>query len=157
MSEATPQGIQELRVRLPQHLVEWLQRFSKAIAMTPDQLIANILEYYYDAWKVGYDEGRELLRRGEEARLRALEESLNAFLETLSEAQRKKGSAILKRFVAWLREKNASVSEASINEFLEQYKSERNLKPSTISLYRYILRRFAEFCEKRIGQSVVQS
>ncbi|MEM4425921.1 MAG: hypothetical protein QW335_08070 [Candidatus Nezhaarchaeales archaeon] len=146
MSEAT---LQEIRVRLPQHLIEWLQKFSKAIAMTPDQLISNILEYYYEAWKVGYDEGRELLSYGEKARPRALEESLKAFLETLPEAQRKKGSAILKSFIAWLCEKNASVSEASINEFLEQYKSGKSLKPSTMSLYRYILRRFAKFYEKK--------
>ncbi|MEM1844001.1 MAG: hypothetical protein QXD75_05695, partial [Desulfurococcaceae archaeon] len=135
----------EIKVELPPHLAEWLQKYSKTMAMTPGQLLANLLTPYYEAWKVGYDEGRELLRRGEEARLRALEESLNAFLETFSEARRKQGSAILKRFVAWLREKNASVSEASINEFLEQYRSGRNLKPSTITSYRCILRRFAEF------------
>ncbi|MEM4005981.1 MAG: hypothetical protein QXM43_10190 [Desulfurococcaceae archaeon] len=157
MSETTPRGIQEVRVRLPQHLVEWLQRFSKAIAMTPDQLIANILEYYYEAWKVGYDEGRILLSRKEGAHLNILnlEESLKAFLETLSEAQRKSSNAILKRFIAWICEKNAPVSEASINEFLEQYKSGRNLKSSTISSYRNILRKFMEFHEKRVSPGII--
>ncbi|MEM0011023.1 MAG: phage integrase N-terminal SAM-like domain-containing protein [Candidatus Bathyarchaeia archaeon] len=56
---------------------------------------------------------------------------------------------ILKRFVAWLSERSASVSEASVNEFLEQYKSERNLKASTLSLYKGILQRFVEFLRRK--------
>ncbi|MEM1832254.1 MAG: hypothetical protein QXJ64_08210 [Thermosphaera sp.] len=157
MSKTTPGEIQEVRVRLPQHLVEWLQRFSKAIAMTPDQLIANILEYYYEAWKVGYDEGRFLSSSKEETHLTTLnlEESLKAFLETFSKAQRRSESAILKRFIIWLRERDAPVSEASINEFLEQYKTGRNLKVSTIHLYKAILRRFVKFYERRMRQGAV--
>lgn len=148
MGEATPQ---EIRVKLPQYLVEWLQKFSKAIAMTPDQLVANILEYYYEAWKVGYDEGRNLSSSEEETHLYTLnlDVSLKAFLETLSKAQRKGGSAVLKSFIEWLREKSAPVSEASINEFLEQYKSGRNLKASTLSLYKNILRKFVKFYEEK--------
>ncbi|MEM2571395.1 MAG: phage integrase N-terminal SAM-like domain-containing protein [Candidatus Nezhaarchaeales archaeon] len=150
-------ALQEIRVRLPRHLVEWLQEFSKAIAMTSDQLIANILEYYYEAWKVGYDEGRNLSSSEEETHLNTLnlDESLKAFLKTLSKAQRKSVNAILKRFIVWLHERSAPVSEASISEFLEQYKSGRNLKASTLSLYKNILRKFVKFYEKRVGQDIV--
>ncbi|MEM4913407.1 MAG: hypothetical protein QW579_04315 [Desulfurococcaceae archaeon] len=157
MSETTSREIQEVRVRLPQHLVEWLQRFSKAIAMTPDQLIANILEYYYDAWKVGYDEGRILLRSKEETHSDTLnlEKSLEEFLKTLSKASRKSSGAIPKRFIVWISERNAPVSEASVNEFLEQYNSGRNLKAKTIRFYKGVLRKFVKFYEERVRQGIV--
>lgn len=46
-------------MQLPDHLVEWLLKFAKQTARTPDQLLAYILEQYYQIWRMGYDVGRE--------------------------------------------------------------------------------------------------
>ena len=43
----------EIRVRLPKYLARFLEEFSKEIAMTPSQLLANLLYYYYEASLVG--------------------------------------------------------------------------------------------------------
>jgi hypothetical protein len=41
-------------VRLPSYLARWLREFADDLAMTPDQLLANILNYYYEAWRIGF-------------------------------------------------------------------------------------------------------
>ena len=51
MSEDTE--IIEIRLKLPKYLVQFLNEFSKEIAMTPSQLLANILHLYYEASLVG--------------------------------------------------------------------------------------------------------
>jgi hypothetical protein len=42
----------EERIELPSYLAEFLRKFSKELAMTHSQLIANLL-YYYEAWRIG--------------------------------------------------------------------------------------------------------
>lgn len=143
--------LEEMRLRLPQHLAKWLQEFSKAIAMTPDQLITHILEYYYESWKVGYYEGRKFSNDRERSCLN-LDEALTSFLETLSKSRRKNATAILKHFTTWLCEKRVSiVSKEIVNEFLEQYTAKKNLKASTLYFYRYMLQRFIKFYEERVS------
>jgi len=46
-------GLEEVVIRLPAHLARWLREFSEEVAMTPDQLLAHILTYYYEAYTVG--------------------------------------------------------------------------------------------------------
>jgi len=44
----------EERIELPSYLAEFLRKFSKELAMTHSQLIANLLYYYYyEAWRIG--------------------------------------------------------------------------------------------------------
>ena len=40
-------------VELPRYLAEFLRKFSRELAMTPSQLVANLLNYYYEASLVG--------------------------------------------------------------------------------------------------------
>lgn len=55
--------IVEVRLRLPRYLARFLREFSEEIAMTPSQLVANLLHYYYEASLVG----RRMALRGREA------------------------------------------------------------------------------------------
>ena len=43
----------EVRLKLPRYLADFLNKFSEEIAMTPSQLIANLLHYYYEASLIG--------------------------------------------------------------------------------------------------------
>lgn len=124
----------------------WLQEYSKAADMTLDQLLEDVLEHYYKVWRVSYKKACLSTLN--------LEESLKAFLETPTGSQRMKGDYVVRQFITWLCEKNAPVSRTSIDEFIEQYKSERDLKYSTISSYKSILRRFVEFHEKRVRPGI---
>jgi len=45
-------GFVRVEVELPAHLARWLAEFSEALAMTPSQLLAHILTYYYEAYRV---------------------------------------------------------------------------------------------------------
>jgi len=45
--------MEEICLKLPRYLVRFLNEFSKEIAMTPSQLLANLLHYYYEASLVG--------------------------------------------------------------------------------------------------------
>ena len=51
MSEDTE--MVEICLELPRYLVRFLNDFSREIAMTPSQLLANILHLYYEASLVG--------------------------------------------------------------------------------------------------------
>lgn len=101
--------------------------------VTFDQLLEDILKQYYMVWKAGY----------KKACISNLEESLKAFLQTLTESQHVKEEYVVKRFITWPCENNAPASEASVNEFLKQYKLGRNLKASSISFYKDI---FTKIC-----------
>ncbi|MEM3806074.1 MAG: hypothetical protein QXV08_08465 [Desulfurococcus sp.] len=91
----------------------------------------------------------------EKACLSTLEEFLKAFLKTLIESKRMKENFVVRQFIAWLCEKNAPMSKTSVDEFVEQYKSEKILKHLTISSYKNILRKFVEFHEKRVKQGTI--
>jgi hypothetical protein len=43
----------EVRLRLPRYLARFLREFSEEVAMTPSQLVATLLHYYYVASLVG--------------------------------------------------------------------------------------------------------
>ncbi|MEM4452669.1 MAG: hypothetical protein QW182_05650 [Thermosphaera sp.] len=133
----------EIRVQLPRFLVEWLQKYSRTEHMSLDKLLEDLLKQYYKVWRAGYIK----------ACIDNLEKYLKAFLETLTESQRIKGDYVVSGFITWLCEKNAPVSEASVDEYIEYYKSGRGVKYSTISSYRKILLRFVEFYEETVRVS----
>lgn len=131
----------EVRITLPRHLAEWLYEFSKSIAMTPDQLIANILQYYYEAWRVGREQSIE----GTSC-TKILEIISQSFLGTIPKSKYSTVKAILKHYTAWVCRGGFQVDENSINAFLEDYiKSRTGIKRSTIHKYKYILRKFVKF------------
>ncbi|MEL9909413.1 MULTISPECIES: hypothetical protein [Thermoprotei] len=141
---------EEIRVKLPKHLAIWLQEFSKAIAMTPDQLLANILNYYYEAWRIGA-EGRVEL--GLESPEYAKQEKIEALLEEYTTTKRlRKNKHVLKKFMHWIESKGyriENISDDHINEFLKEYSSERKLKTSTIYLYKGVVKRFVEYVRSK--------
>lgn len=135
----------EVKLTLPRHLAEWLYEFSKNIAMSPDQLIANILQYYYEAWRIGREQSIE-----EGSCTKILEDNLQYFLNMLPKARRKSAKAILGYFITWICKSGFQVDESSINAFLEEYTTSRtSLKRSTLQTYRYILRRFVKFYKEK--------
>ena len=50
----------EVKIQLPQHLADWLENVSAELAMTPSQLVATILTYYYEIWRVGFWQGQSV-------------------------------------------------------------------------------------------------
>ena len=45
----------KVQVQLPQYLAEWLEEFSKEVAMTPSQLLTHILHPYWEVWRIARD------------------------------------------------------------------------------------------------------
>lgn len=43
--------LRRIEIVLPKHLADWLESFSKEIAMTPSQFLA----IYYEVWRIGKD------------------------------------------------------------------------------------------------------
>lgn len=56
-NKETYDTVRTIRIELPEHLIDWLEKFSKQVAMTPSQLLANILEYYREIWSLGKEMG----------------------------------------------------------------------------------------------------
>lgn len=143
---------EEIRIKLPRYLARWLQEFSKAIAMTPDQLLANILNYYYEAWKVGFERRMKLELEPFEGPKQI---DVKALLEEYVNAKRNYINNyvyVLDRFLSWMSEKKLKIediSEDHIVEFLNEY-SGGKLKPKTISSYKYVIKDFVKFAQNKI-------
>jgi metal-responsive CopG/Arc/MetJ family transcriptional regulator len=45
--------LKRIQIEIPEHLVEWLEIFGKQTARSPSQVIAYILEIYYQTWRLG--------------------------------------------------------------------------------------------------------
>jgi len=46
-------GEVKIMLRLPDYLVDWLNKITKEMARTPDDFIAEVLHRYYDVWMLG--------------------------------------------------------------------------------------------------------
>lgn len=148
-----------IEIRLPKHLVEWLDEFSKQIAMKPDQLIANILTYYYEAWKVGFERGKEALSR-DTIKRELTEETPKADIEKLAEVFiqniNNKNKYIVKRFASWVKENNipiSSISEDNIRSFLNDYQRTHNINKNTYYNYRQVLKKFVKYVQNSLTQA----
>lgn len=144
-------GVEELRIRLPQHLSKWLKEFSEAIAMTPDQFIAHILESYYEVWRVGREWDVRLrptaVAHGEG---QAADPLLEGYLS--SEPAARKYEYLLRRLVSWVRERGMALEdldEGLAERFLGEYRVGKSLKNSTLTLYRRELRKFVAFARSQ--------
>jgi hypothetical protein len=144
-------GREEVCIELPSYLAEFLRRFSRELAMTPGQLVANLLNYYYEAWQIG-------ARAAMEERKAAKEEkapqpvNLRSILASFEREHGTKYSSIIKRFVEWVQRKKPVVTVDEIGGrdielFLAEYAQTRRLKESTISNYRSALRKFLDFAK----------
>lgn len=137
---------EEIRIRLPRYLALWLQEFSKAIAMTPDQLLANILNYYYEAWRIGV-EGRVKIK---DFKYKEIKDLLK---EYISKEKPRSNAFILEKFASWVEEQGLNVEDINdnhIEEFLEEYASRRNLKRSSIYVYKRLLRQFIKYIKAKL-------
>jgi hypothetical protein len=145
---------EEVRIELPSYLAEFLRKFSKELAMTPSQLIANLLNYYYEAWRIGARAALE--ERGAAEEGKALQpvdlKSLLASFEREHGKKYKYSSYVIKHFIDWIQRKKSPVTideigGRDIDLFLDEYAQSRKVKPSTISNYRTALRKFLEFAK----------
>ena len=126
-------------MRLPDHLVEWLLKFAKQTARTPDQLLAYILELYYQIWKIGYDAGHE------ELNVDGIIENYVKYLKqkNLSPKTISKRLKVSKKFLRWCVERRidlTTIGHDHVNLFL----NELNVSKTTKSLYRSILKSFLD-------------
>ncbi|MEM4748160.1 MAG: hypothetical protein QXW74_06600 [Archaeoglobaceae archaeon] len=143
----------KLEIELPKRLAEWLIEFSNTLKMTPGQLLANILEYYYEAWKIGYEQSADLRPQPHIKKEEVQETDIVTKLQALLDNRwRKKDKYLLDKFVAWIRENKLEIDEESAEKFLENYMSGKSIKHSTISKYKYILKKFVKFVKEQNQQ-----
>ena len=140
-------SLREVRLQLPEYLAKWLEEFSKQIAMTPSQLIANILNYYYEAWRIGRDSAYmgETIETGLGRVSFDLERKVEQFL---SESKSMVKAFIVRSFASWLLKRGLGlkdVNESLIDQFLEEYTLSRRVKSSTKYIYKKTLRKFLNF------------
>jgi len=142
-------GFEEIKVKLPAYLAKWLREFSKAIAMTPDQLLTHVLTYYYEAYEIGkrkaLEEKEEGTTEGGKKEL-LVDEIVEKALESV------KGHSenvwLIREFIKWLRQHHVALNdiintaEEYMSSFLEAYARNRNLKKSSVYTYKRELRLF---------------
>lgn len=143
-------SLEEVRIMLPSFLAKWLEEFSKALAMTPGQFLANLLSYYYEAWKIGA-EGRvkleNILKPISRLEITSL---LNEFLQT---DQTLKDKFLVQHFCMWIKEQGLTpndIDEGVADRFIKEYGSNKKLKPTTMAVYKFQLKRFVRFVKSRV-------
>lgn len=140
----------ELRLELDDYLVNWLKEFLREIGMSLHDFIGSILYRYYEAWRIGRDSAYRLK---EEAEL-SLESLIDEFLKTYAENKRLvKHKWLIKHFSLWLKENKlgaSDVDKGSIEKFLKDYSSQRNVKKTSLYPYKYILEKFASFVKEKL-------
>ena len=147
--------LREIRLQLPEHLAKWLEEFSKQVAMTPSQLMANILSYYYEAWRIGRDSAHmgETTETGPGKVGSDLERKAEQFL---SGSKGVVDAFIVRSFISWLLSRGLDlkdVNESLIEQFLEEYSLSRKVKSSTKRTYRNTLRKFLNFVKGSLEHS----
>jgi hypothetical protein len=140
-------------IELPEELVNWLEKFSRQIAMKPDAFIASVLYRYYDAWRAGKDSVS--MQQREEAKEEAkldLDEIVNEF----TNIYKKWHKHIVKSFALWLKDKDleiCKVIEDHISEFLQYYEAIHKISPATRYTYRRVLKMFLAFAREKLASS----
>jgi hypothetical protein len=132
-------------IELPDHLVDFVETFSRLVAMTPNQFLAHILKYYYDAFKVGRDSA--ILEQLEERVKKQVEKLLDEFTRNY----RGHETHIVKKFTKWVidnAKKLGELGENDIEEFLRLYSMERSISSSSVSKYRRLLKKFLEYAKE---------
>jgi metal-responsive CopG/Arc/MetJ family transcriptional regulator len=136
-----------IKIKLPEHLATWLNEITKEMARSPDDFITEVLHRYYDVWKIGRDSA-SILTKKEKL-------DLDNIAQRFQEIYRNYTNIfIIKYFVDWLKEKGLnvnSVNEAYITEFLEHYKSSRNIRSISLYEYKWILKKFVKFIKESYG------
>ena len=140
-------GLRSVRLQLPEHLAKWLEDISEQLAMTPSQLVANILSYYYEVWTAG----RKAAPMGEAAgtglgRGFELQRKVEQFLNENKTIHH--NAFIVRSFASWLSRKGLDlkdVNESLIERFLEEYSFSRKVTGITKDTYKKALRKFLNF------------
>jgi len=150
-----------LELRLPKYLAEWLKEFAKEIAMDPSQLIANILHYYYEAYKKGFERGYS--QTNVEKRLESSSVIARKPIDVLQLAERfiEEGKAgwndfIVRKFALWTKDKLLNISQLDhniVDAFLEEYTKDHKVKKTSVYSYRRTLKRFVEFALQAAKQN----
>lgn len=120
----------EVTLKLPERLASWLSEFSKHIGMTPDQFVATILEYYYDAWLVG---------KSSAAHSTPLPKDYCSNIEQYLDMGDRSKRHIIREFINWACQAGRELNKESINLFLQHYSSEHELNRTTVYRYRAAL------------------
>jgi len=132
-----------IELRLPRYLAEWLEDFANELAMDPNQLIANILHYYYEAYKKGFE--KALAKKESESSVIDPEELAERFIK---EKRITVNSFIIRKFASWIKENKINpqeLNEETIESFLKEYGRAHNLRKTSYNTYKNILRKFVDF------------
>jgi len=128
------------------------------MAMQPEQVIATILTYYYEAWKAGFEKGRrtspsESVTEEElttEATETNIEQLATEFIRHLKPS--KAFSFIVREFASWIKRNNidpSKMSENIIEAFLDAYREDHNISKKTYYTYKTTLRSFMRYIRKQ--------
>lgn len=151
-SETAPE---EITIRLPSYLARWLREFAKDLAMSPDQLLANILSYYYEAWRKGYEKHMTGTLTSSPHERKVGEAIATTLVEGVIESNEKlkEEKWLIKSFLRWTAEKNIKMEEISsehVEKFLEEYTAKKNIKKKSLYVYRQMLRLFIKELKEQL-------
>ncbi len=127
--------------------------------MRPDQVIATVLTYYYEAWRAGFERGQEALSKdtmGKELADKASKADIEKLAEAFVHSSSNKNNYIVKRFASWIKEKGVSVpniSEDDIRSFLDSYQRIRNISKNTYNSYKQLLKKFTKYMQDSLGET----
>ena len=144
-----------IKIKLPKHLAEWLREFSSQIAMQPDQVIATILTYYYEAWKAGFEKGQRIsLHEGNIEKEIVTEVDVeDLIMRFIRKTSTRTYLFIIREFITWIRKNNIAllkVDENTIKAFLERYRKIHNISKNSYYVYRGVLRKFVKYVQQNI-------
>jgi len=138
-------------IELPDHLADFVETFSRLVAMTPTQLLAHILKYYYDAFKVGRESTILQQLEGRVGAQKTTQCHPEKLLEEFTKSYRERNVYIVKKFTKWVidnAKKPGELKESDVEEFLRIYSMDRHISSSSISQYRRLLRKFLRYIEE---------
>jgi len=151
--------IVKVTVWLPKYLADWLDEFSREIAMEPGQLLTHILHYYYEAYKKGLSKAESKMQPnieiivGKEQKDEEVQKAGGApdlmkiayrFIEAVKYAAKYKYIVI--GFAKWLESKGITEpSFVHVEEFLNEYVKDHSPAHRTLEQYKYLLKSFLKY------------
>lgn len=150
----------ELRVRLPRYLIEWLRRVAAIRHVSVEDVLTPILNIYYDLWRAAQYDARGIPIRGssetmveESTKDRAKPLLLSELFERFKNENPgyRRCMGVVESFVRWAEDRGkglGNLTERDVEDFLSEHYTDRSVRSSTIRSYRLLLRKFVGYAEE---------
>lgn len=155
---------EELHIKLPKSVTEWLKKISRDLSMEPSNFIVYVLETYKTIWEKGFERGQE--EKGQQEKEEKQEEvrqklDLESIIEefktrlmeeykTSKDPKKKIGDIIrlIEKLFTYVNKEDA-ICNVDMWKLFEEYKKNHNLTKNTEATYRSLVKKFIKFLQEK--------